>query len=148
MPRIASKTVAVSRKIKGIIFSDLGRASSFMALDWVQEALKKSLGFIPYPATLNLRPEGEHDERAWAAIQLEWPGIPLSPVSGQFCSARLYRVEVNGPSNLGNRKSSGAVLLPDVAGYPKDKIEILAPVRLKSALGVSDGDQLILEFVN
>jgi CTP-dependent riboflavin kinase len=39
-------------------------------------------------------------------------------------------------------------LLPNVAGYPKDKIEIVAPVRLKSALGVKDGDQLTLEFVN
>lgn len=39
-------------------------------------------------------------------------------------------------------------MLPEVAGYPKDKIEIVAPVRLKSALTVSDGDPLILEFVN
>lgn len=118
-----------------------------MALDWVQEALKKSLGFTPFPATLNLRPEREQDEQAWAAIQIEWPGIALLPADGQYCSARLYRVEVKGP-NFGTPKSSGAVLLPNVAGYPKDKIEIIAPVRLKSALGVSDGDQLTLEFVN
>jgi CTP-dependent riboflavin kinase len=35
-----------------------------------------------------------------------------------------------------------------VTGYPKDKIEIVAAVRLKDELGVEDGDQLILEFVN
>jgi CTP-dependent riboflavin kinase len=39
-------------------------------------------------------------------------------------------------------------LLPDVNGYPKDKIEIIAPFLLKSALGVTDGDQLTLEFAN
>ena len=118
-----------------------------MALDWVQAALTKSLGFTPLPAPLNVRPKGEDDARTWAAIQSYWPGIPLPPADG-FCSARLYRVEVEGPSNSGNSKARGAVLLPNVTGYPKDKIEIVAPVRLKSVLGVKDGDQLTLEFVN
>jgi CTP-dependent riboflavin kinase len=140
--------MGISRKMRGVIFSDLGKASSFMALDWVQEALKQSLGFIPFPATLNVRPEGEDDARVWAAIQTEWSGIALPPINGQFCSARLYRIEVKGLSNWGEGKSSGAVLLPNVAGYPKDKIEIVAPVRLKSTLGVGDGDLLTLEFVN
>jgi riboflavin kinase, archaea type len=138
--------MGASAKICGVIFSDLGQASSFMALDWVQEALKKSLGFTPFPATLNVRPKREQDARVWAGIQADWPGIPLPPADGGFCSARLYRVEVEGWSNLGNQKSAGAVLLPSVSGYPKDKIEIVAPVRLKSVLGVEDGDQLTLEF--
>jgi CTP-dependent riboflavin kinase len=33
-----------------------------------------------------------------------------------------------------------------VSGYPNDKIEIVAPVRLKDAFGVKDGDSLTLEF--
>jgi len=40
----------------GAIFSDLGQASRFMALDWVQELFKQCLGYHPFPATLNLRP--------------------------------------------------------------------------------------------
>jgi CTP-dependent riboflavin kinase len=39
-------------------------------------------------------------------------------------------------------------LLPSVADYPKDKIEIIAPVQLKSVLGLKDGDQLTVEFLN
>ena len=42
----------------------------------------------------------------------------------------------------------GAVLLPEVANYPKDKIEVVAPVRLKDHFGVGDGDQLTVEFLN
>ena len=42
----------------------------------------------------------------------------------------------------------GAVLLPQVADYPRNKIEIVAPVRLKDTFDVDDGDQLILEFVH
>ena len=78
----------------------------------------------------------------------EFPGILRPPSDKGFGSARLYRVEVQGPSNSANGKVSGAVLLPDVNGYPKDKIEIIAPFLLKSALGVTDGDQLTLEFAN
>jgi CTP-dependent riboflavin kinase len=35
-----------------------------------------------------------------------------------------------------------------VKDYPKDKIEIVAPVRLKDHLDVHDGDALTLEFLN
>lgn len=119
-----------------------------MALDWVQATLKKSLGFAPFPATLNVRPMTQEDARIWQDVQKNFPEIPLPPADNGFCSARLYRVQVEGPSTSVGGKISGAVLLPEVNGYPKDKIEIIAPVRLKSALGVTDGDQLTLEFAN
>jgi CTP-dependent riboflavin kinase len=140
------KSVGVSARINSVIFSDLGQASSFMALDWVQAALKKSLGFAPFPATLNVRPKMEEDARIWEAVQKNLPGIPLPPAAGGFCSARLYRVAIQGPANSQKGRMNGAVLLPNVADYPKDKIEIVAPVQLKSALGLKDGDQLTLEF--
>lgn len=117
-----------------------------MALGWVLDGLKKSLGFMPFPATLNVRPKGDEDARVWAAIQTDWPAMPLPPPDEGFCSARLYQVEVKGPWKSKDRKLWAAVLLPNVDGYPKDKIEIVAPVRLKSALGVEDGDELTLEF--
>jgi CTP-dependent riboflavin kinase len=141
--------VGVSAKINSVVFSDLGKASSFMALDWVQAALKKSLGFAPFPATLNVRPKMEEDARIWEAVQKNLPGIPLAPAAGGFCSAKLYRVAIQGPVNSETGSMmNGAVLLPNIADYPKDKIEIVAPVQLKSALGLKDGDKLTLEFVN
>jgi CTP-dependent riboflavin kinase len=117
-----------------------------MALDWVQEALQKSLGFSPFPATLNLRPRAREDAQVWEAVQNESGGVPLPPVNGGFCSARLYRVHIRLADS--SDKVNGAVLLPDVSDYPKDKIEIIAPMRLKEAFGVEDGDQLTLEFGN
>jgi len=130
----------------GIIFSDLGQAASFMALDWVQEALREALGFNCFPATLNLRPRAPEDTRLWDALRQESEGISL-PTTDGHCRARLYRVEIQCPEGRPNNKVKGAVLVPDVSGYPKDKIEIVAPVRLKDALGVHDGDALTLEFV-
>lgn len=136
-----------ARRLNGVIFSDLGQASSFMALDWVQKALEKSLGFSPFPATLNLRPRAREDAQVWEAVQNESGGVPLPPVNGGFCSARLYRVHIHRPAGSSDQVN-GAVLLPDVRDYPKDKIEIIAPMRLKEAFGVEDGDQLTLEFGN
>ena len=131
----------------GIIFSDLGQASAFMALDWVQEALRTALGFNCFPATLNLRPRAPEDTRLWGALRQESDGISL-PTADGHCSARLYRVVIRVPEGRPNDKFKGAVLVPDVSGYPKDKIEIVAPVRLKDVLGVQDGDALTLEFVH
>ena len=136
------------RKINGVVFSDLGEASSFMALDWVQQALQESLGFAPFPATLNVHPKKAEDLEAWAAVRRDVKGIPLPPVDGGFCAARLFPVEIYRPPSGPSASVRGAVLLPEVRDYPKNKIEIVAPVRLKDALDIQDGDQLTLEFVN
>ena len=74
--------------------------------------------------------------------------MALPPPSGGHCSARLYPVEIYLAGSGPEQRVEGAVLLPDVSGYPKDKIEIVAPVRLKDAYGVQDGDSLTLEFLN
>ena len=127
----------------GVIFSDMGVASSFMMLDWVQSALKQSLGFTPFPATLNVRPKAPADAEIWRRKRAESAGVPLRSAQGGFCSARLYPVQITG-----ERKVAAAILVPEIAEYPSDKIEIVAPVRLKDHLGLGDGDALILEFLN
>jgi CTP-dependent riboflavin kinase len=40
----------------------------------------------------------------------------------------------------------GAIILPHVAGYPEDQIEVLAVEHLRSYLGVGDGDTVALRF--
>ena len=110
-----------------------------MALDWVQASLGDKLGFSPYPGTLNLRLETESMIAAWRKIQ-QSPGIEIGAPDAAFCQARCFLVEIEG-------KHQGAVILPEVAGYPADKIEVVAAVRLKDALEVSDGRTITLEFV-
>ena len=130
----------------GVIFSDLGQASTFMALDWVQDLLMQSLGYHPYPATLNVRPKGAEDARVWQRVKRDHAGTPLTPASDDHCGAKLYRVEIR--TGADSASLAGAVLLPEVNDYPKDKIEVVAPVRLKDHFNLDDGDQLTLEFLN
>ena len=116
-----------------------------MSLDWVKAALRQSLGFEPFPATLNVRPKAAEDAATWRRVQTE-SGVPLASAESGFCSARLYPIQIF--SAAGADRISGAILFPEVKEYPSDKIEIVAPVRLKDHLGVNDGDVLILEFLN
>jgi len=117
-----------------------------MALDWVQDLLMQRLGYHPFPATLNVRPKAAADARTWQRVQSELAGTPLTPASDSHCGAKLFRVEIQAPG--GAAKIGGAILLPEVKDYPNDKIEIVAPVRLKDHLGLGDGDQLVVEFIN
>jgi CTP-dependent riboflavin kinase len=140
--------VSGRRKLEGIIFSDLGAAAGFMALDWVQEGLKQSLGFSPFPATLNLRPKTQEDAMVWQRIQKELKGVDLFPPNSKFCTAQIFLVEIGRAATTDGVTVKGAVLVPEVANYPKDKIEVVAPVRLKDHFGVHDGDQLTVEFIH
>ena len=132
----------------GIIFSDLGQAASLMALDWVQAALKQCLGFSAFPATLNVRPKTDEDAQVWRSAKNGIRPLSLLSVDGGFCSARIYRIEILRPASPETNNIEAAVLLPEVKDYPSDKIEIIAPLRLKDHLSVSDGDPLTLEFLN
>ena len=133
-------------RMTGIIFSDLGQASSFMALEWVQSLLNERLGYHPFPATLNVRPKGVADAQVWRRVQSDHAGTPLTAACDGHCGAKLYRVEVFTAATAA--KVSGAVLLPEIKDYPTDKIEIVAPVRLKDHFNLADGDQLTVEFLN
>jgi CTP-dependent riboflavin kinase len=140
--------VSVPQKIHGVIFSDLGLASRFMALDWVQRALSDCLGFAPFPATLNVRPAHQEDVVAWESIQNDASFFSRMAGHEGSCRARIYRIEIRVGAGGAGRATLAAVLLPEVKDYPKDKIEIVAPMRLKDAFGVKDGDQLTLEFLH
>lgn len=139
LTRLRVREVEMRRKLTGVIYSDLGQASRFMALDWVQKALREALGFSPYPATLNLRLVSEKDSSVWQEVRRRMPGIEIVPPDPAFCRARCFLVEIEG-------KHKGAVLLPEVKDYPADKIEVVAPVRLKDDLSLKDGDTIAIEF--
>jgi CTP-dependent riboflavin kinase len=136
------------KKFSGVIFSDLGQASSFMSLDWVQSLLRERLGFVPYPATLNLRVESEEEMAVWREIRRTTKGMDVPPPDASFCHASCYSVEIQRPDGNKRGKLKAAVLVPEVEGYPPDKVEVIAPVRVKDELRVRDGDRITLEFVD
>jgi CTP-dependent riboflavin kinase len=110
----------------------VGKAAFFTRLGWFRQQCVQQLGFDPYPGTLNVQVFKEHD--AAVAALGEENGIALVPPNGQCCSARMVPVVVGG--------IRGAVIIPEakVRVHGESILEIVASMRLKGALGLTDGD--------
>jgi len=113
--------------LKGRVFSGGGTGSFFVNLPWAKKQFREKLGFDPYPGTLNLQLisiiEKENLRKA--------EGIKIEPQEG-FYGGRCFKALVM-------ENVWGAIVIPDVQGYPRDVLEILAPVNLRKALNLKDG---------
>lgn len=125
--------------VKGVIYTDLGKAADFIQVDWVRRQFEEKLAIDPFPGTLNLRADDDQSLACLKSLR-EMAGIEISPQEEDFCTAKCFKVLVEG-------KIPGALILPHVADYPMEKMEIVAPVSIKQTLGVKDGDLLSLEIL-
>jgi CTP-dependent riboflavin kinase len=118
-------------RLAGEVVSGAAKAAFFTRLDWVRQQCRQQLGFDPYPGTLNVRVSEKH----LAALKglFRQPGVELAPPTKEFCSARALPVRIGG--------IAGALILPqqDVRIHDDTVVEIMAPVLIRDALGLSDG---------
>ncbi|MBM3390376.1 MAG: CTP-dependent riboflavin kinase [Betaproteobacteria bacterium] len=131
-------TEAETLLLVGETCSGLGEGASFTALEWVRREFLAKLGFEPYPGTFNLRMGGPAWEDARRVMARE-AGIAITPEPG-FCAAKCFHVVVAG-------RITGAVVFPEVAGYPADKFEVISAVPMRQALGVADGDRVAVSVL-
>jgi catechol 2,3-dioxygenase-like lactoylglutathione lyase family enzyme len=125
--------------IRGKVSSGAGKGQHFTRLDWARAQFVDKLGIDPYPGTLNLIVEDQGSQAAWSALR-DGPGIRIENLksgSGD-CQARCYRVQVAGCPDA-------AIVLPEVGAYPENEVEIIAPIALRNALGIKDGDEIVLQ---
>lgn len=107
----------------------------FTQLDWVAREFQAKLGYVPHPGTLNLSLSGDAWTRLRGRLQRA-TGIVIDPPAG-FCAAKCFEVLIDD-------RIKGAAVLPEVADYPADKLEIVAPVAVRRELRLSDGDPVTL----
>jgi CTP-dependent riboflavin kinase len=121
-------------KLTGKVVSGARRAAFFTQLDWVREQCAAKLGFNPYPGTLNieLSPESVIDLRA---LEKE-AKTEFIPPDAKSCAAKLLPVSLS--------SIAGALIFPaeDVRIHGRSTVEIIAPVMLREALRLKDGDQV------
>mgnify|MGYP001218417139 CR=1 FL=1 len=122
-------------EFEGVVSAGLGEGARFTAIAWVDAALRRATGFDPWPGTLNLRLD-ETAQQAWQQAQRLHRGIAIDPAPG-FCPARCHLLWIAG-------RVRAAAIVPEVDGYPADKLEIVAPVALREALGLQDGDRVLV----
>ena len=120
--------------LTGTIVSGVGQAAFFTRLDWVQEQCEAKLGFRPYPGTLNIESDQESEALLGAIMDAE--AIVLEPPDPQFCVGRVL------PAHIGGIEA--ALIIPEerVNVHGSRVFEIMAPVGIKDALRLDDGDRV------
>jgi len=105
---------------------------------WVQ--INNALGFKPFPETLNLRITGEHPTRD------DLTKLSKVHVQGFAYGSRLMgsldciRATVAREDKL----VQGALIFPERTHHPNDIVEFIAPVSVRDALKIRDGDVVIV----
>jgi len=123
--------------ISGRLVTGQGKGASFTRLPWAREQFLAHVGIDPYPGTLNLALDEADTRRSWEALRAR-PGEPIQPPEPGSCAARCYRVRLEG-------WLPGAIVLPEVPGYPTSQVEVISALPLRETLACADGDRISLE---
>jgi riboflavin kinase len=122
--------------IKGQLISGMGEGQYYITRKGYTQQFEEALGFHPYPGTLNLLLESEHD----LVVREMLDNCPYIKVDGftdegrTFGAVKCYIVSVEG--------ISGAILSPLRTHHPRNIIEIISPVYLREKLNLADGDEI------
>lgn len=117
-------------RLIGKIFSGCGEGTRFTELSWVKQQISEKFGFIPYSGTLNIKLT--ENSISHKGLLERAKAIDLCPKEG-FCRGKCFEAYFMG-------KLRCAIIVPEVAKYPKDVIEIIAPVNLREKFYLEDGD--------
>ena len=118
-------------KLSGKVFSGQGRGEKFLELPWVKRQIKAKLDFTPYNGTLNIKLSEESAKRR--KLLEKAASVKICPPEG-FCSGTVVNASIGA--------LDCAIVIPEVAGYPEDVLEIIAPANLRQQLQLEDGDEI------
>ena len=124
--------------IEGRLVRGLGQAADFTRIDWVRRHLIDLAGIDPHPGTVNLVLGDAANRNRWQRWR-DAPGHAMAPADAAFCSARCYPVRIDG-------RLPAAVVLPEVAGYPEDKVELVAALPVRGHLSLEEGARVRVEL--
>ncbi len=126
-------------KIRGRIVEGLQVSANFTQIPWVRKQFISKLSIDPYPGTLNLEIVDQKDLQNFTKLKAT-RGVEITPEDSSFCTGKCYSVMIE-------RKLKGAIILPVVENYPKDKMELISSLNIKEALSVNTGDFLEVEIL-
>lgn len=118
-------------EINGKVFSGKGGGKKFLELEWVKRQINVMLGFTPYAGTLNIRLSDKSAEQR--KLLENATSLTVRPVEG-YCNGKLFKAAIGAVKC--------AIVIPEVASYPQNVLEIIAPVNLREKLELADGDEV------
>jgi len=122
-------------ELAGVVVSGLGEGQYYISVDGYMKQFKEKLGFMPFPGTLNVKIK-EYCSDARKKVE-ELPYIKIEGFSdGQrtYGASDCYPAKING--------IRGYIIVPERTHYQTDLLEIIAPVKIREALALTDGDEV------
>jgi len=120
-----------------MVFSGKGEGAKFIKLPWVKKQITEKLGFTPHPGTLNIKLTRE--SLKLRTLLGKTGAIEISPAAG-FHRGRCFKAYL-----INNLKC--AVVIPETPDYPRDIIELIAPINLREKLQLRDGDYVEVKIL-
>jgi riboflavin kinase, archaea type len=117
-------------ELTGKVVSGHGEGKKYLELAWVQRQMSEKLGFKPYPGTVNLLLDEEDVERK----RLLKENAALKICSDGFCTGLLYKASIG--------ELTCGIIIPQVASYLDEELEIVADVNLRQKLNLHNGDMV------
>jgi riboflavin kinase len=118
---------------RGIVFAGEGVGSQYVKISWARKQIREKLGFDPYLGTLNIRLPNKQAKLLENTLK-KFEGVGIKPERGFFRAHCFTALIMN--------KIKGAIVIPEKPDYPSNVLEIIAPVHLRKALALKDGDEV------
>lgn len=121
-----------SLDIKGTVFSGKSEGAKFIRFPWVKKQLTEELGFTPHLGTLNIKLSGENLK---LRVLLDKAGAKeILPETG-FHRGRCFQAYLMKDVRCG-------IVIPEIPNYPRNILELVAPINLREKLQLKDGDSV------
>ena len=120
--------------VSGRVFSGMGKGRYYVGHPEYQKRFKESLGYSPYPGTLNIKLEDSSVIRKLGELRsvdgIKMEGFTLGGES--FSALTCFEGELRG--------QRVTLLFIDVTYYNETVAELISPAYLRGKLGIRDGD--------
>ncbi len=124
-------------EIRGTVIEGLKDGRYYLGLNEYKQNIRKKLGFVPYPGTLNVRLNLENiggKERLQRKPGVEIGGFKKG--DRIFGSIKCFECRING--------LKGSIVLPERSHYGPDILEIISPFELRKKLNLKNGDEVVI----
>lgn len=138
----AIESIPFSIDFEGTVVSGMGEGAYYMSLDGYRKQFKDKLGFEPYPGTLNVKLIDQIFMNARREIG-RYPSVFINGFSDNMRTygwVKCYKANINkGAVN------NAAALVLERTHYDDSMLEIIAPICLKEAIGIQNGDRISIK---
>lgn len=137
---LMEKSYPPSVTLEGTVFTGLGEGAYYIAKEQYRKEIVEKLGFEPYPGTLNLKLNSDYDVKT----HMELEAYPAIEVKGFKNEDRTFGLVKCYPAVIGS-EVKGALVTALRSHYDASVLEIIAPVCIRKALCLKDGNRVKVE---